>query len=120
MNASQRRGNNMANRIPKPPLHPFSALAVIAIDAASTVAEFGATATVVGVVVVPVLIILSGVMSFLVVALIERQVAARARGGALAAGAVMGLLTAFPYVFAGGVAGVAALAWAGLYESGNH
>ena len=106
----------MPNHMPKPPLHPLSALATLAIDGASTVAEFGATATVVGVVAVPVLIVLSGAVCFLVVALFERLVAGRPRRNAMVAGAVMGLLTALPFLFAGGLAAIAMLVWAGLSE----
>jgi hypothetical protein len=106
----------METRVPKPPLHPFSALAVIAIDGVSTVAELGATATVLGLLLVPVMIVLSGLMSFLVVTLIEWQVAHRSRRGAVLAGGAMGLLTALPYLFAGGLAGGVALAWAGIFE----
>ena len=108
----------MPNQMPKPPLHPFSALAAVAIDGGSTVAEFGATATVVGVLAVPVLIVVSGAVCFLAVALIERHVAGRSRRNALVAGAVMGLLAALPFLFAGGLAGIAMLVWAGLSELG--
>lgn len=110
-------GNSeIQTRIRKPPLHPFTALAVIAIDGLSTLVEFGATVTVLGVVLVPVLVVASGLVSFLAVALIERYVAHRSWDTAALAGLVMGLLTALPYLFAGGLAGAVVLGWAGIFE----
>lgn len=105
----------MSTPLPKPPLHPLSALATVAIDGASTVAEIGATAVVVGVLLVPVLMTVSALACLIAVALIERFVAHKSWGEALAWGIGLGLLTALPYFFLGGVAGSIALGWAGLY-----
>ena len=106
----------MRATFPKPPLHPLSALAIIAIDALSTVAELGAAATLVGVLLVPVVVMLSGLLSLAVVVGLERFWARQSWKTALMSGAVMGLLAALPFFFLGGLAGLAVLLWAGIYE----
>jgi hypothetical protein len=106
----------MRASFPKPPLHPLSALAALVIDSLATIAEVGAAATLVGVLLVPVIVVVSGLLSLAVVIGLERYVARQAWKPALMAGAVMGLLTGLPFFFLGGLAGLAVLLWAGIYE----
>ena len=106
----------MSTTLSKPPLHPLSALATIAIDSVSTVAEIGFTATVVGVLLVPISMAISAGVCLITVVLVERFVAHKDWGQALALGTVFAFLTALPYFFLGGIAGTIALGWAGLYE----
>jgi hypothetical protein len=105
----------MDTTLPKPPLHPLSALAVVVIDSLSTVVELVAAATVIGAFFVPVVVVLSGLLSLVLVIGLERFVARQAWSTALTAGVVMGLLTALPFFFLGGLAGIVALLWAGFY-----
>jgi hypothetical protein len=105
----------MDTTLPKPPLHPLSAFAVVIIDSLSTVVELVAAATVIGVFLVPVVVVLSGLLSLVLVIGLERFVARQAWSTALTAGVVMGLLTALPFFFLGGLAGIVVLAWAGFY-----
>ena len=88
---------------------------MLGLDAVFTVAEVGAAATVAGVVLVPLFVVISGGLSLVVVAGVERLGARRSWGLALVCGAVMGLLAALPFFFLGGLAGSGALLWAGLY-----
>jgi hypothetical protein len=106
----------MRTPFPKPPLHPLSALATIAIDGVSTVAELGAAASIVGIVLVPVIVIGSGLLSLGVVVALERYWARQAWKTALRAGTIVGVLTALPFFFVGGLAGLVVLLWAGIYE----
>jgi hypothetical protein len=108
--------DRMRTMFAKPPLHPLSALATIVIDGLSTVAELAAAATLVGALLVPVLVVVSGLLSLAVVIGLERFLARQAWKTALTAGVVMGLLTALPFFFFGGLAGLAVLVWAGIYE----
>jgi len=103
--------------ISKPPLHPLSALATIAIDGLFTVVELAAAATVVGAVLVPVVVVISGLLCLGVVVGVERFAARQDWGTALVAGVIMGLLAALPFFFLGGLAGLAVLIWAGIYAS---
>jgi hypothetical protein len=106
----------MRDTFPKPPLHPLSALAIVVIDAMSTVAELGAAASIVGIVLVPLTVVLSGVLSLGVVVALERYWARQPWKTALTAGAIMGVLTALPFFFVGGLAGLVILIWAGIHE----
>ena len=106
----------MRDTFPKPPLHPLSALAIVVIDAMSTLAELGAAASIVGIVLVPVVVILSGLLSLGVVVALERYWARQAWKAALVAGVIMSVLTALPFFFVGGLAGLVLLAWAGLHQ----
>ena len=106
----------MPTPFPKPPLHPLSALAIVVIDSLSTVAEVAAAATLVGVLLVPVIVVLSGLLSLAVVIGVERFLARQPWKTALTAGVVMGLLTALPFFFLGGLVGLGGLLWAGFYE----
>jgi hypothetical protein len=106
----------MRSAFPKPPLHPLSALSVVVIDGLSTVAELAAAASIVGIVLVPVIVILSGLLSLGAVVALERYWARHAWKPALMAGAVMGVLTALPFFFVGGLTGLVMLAWAGIHE----
>ncbi len=106
----------MTDTFPKPPLHPFSALAIVVIDASSTVVELGAAVSIVGIVLVPVIVILSGILSLGVVVALERYWARQSWSAALVAAIVMGVLTALPFFFIGGLTGLVLLAWAGIHE----
>ncbi len=109
----------MATQIPKPPVHPLSALATFLIDGLGTLLELGATTTVVGAALVPVIMVLSGAVCFALVAAVERFVSRQSWSRALILGAAVSLLTALPYLCLGGLAGGIALGWAGLYELGK-
>ena len=106
----------MGTTFPRPPLHPLSALATVAIDGLATLVELGVAATLVGVLFVPVIVVVSGVLSLAIVIGSERWVARRPWKTALMAGTIMGLLTALPFFFLGGLAGLVVLVWAGIYE----
>ncbi len=106
----------MRDTFPKPPLHPLSALAIVVIDAVSTVVELGATASIVGIVLVPVVVVLSGLLSLGAVVALERYWARQPWKMALVAGVIMGGLTALPFFFVGGLTGLVLLAWAGIHE----
>lgn len=101
--------------LPKPPLHPLSALSILVIDAVFTVAELGASATLVGVLLVPVLMVLSGGLSLAAVAGVERVLARQPWRTVWLRGGLTGLLTALPFFFLGGLTGLGLLLWAGLY-----
>jgi hypothetical protein len=105
----------MSATIPRPPLHPLSALATMTIDSISTLTEIGATATVVGAPLVPLIMAISAMACLIAVALIERFAAHKGWGEVLTLGIVLGVLTALPYFFLGGIAGCIMLGWAGLY-----
>ncbi len=105
----------MPDTFPKPPLHPLSALAIVVIDSLSTVAELGAAASIVGIVLVPVIVVLSGLLSLGAVVALERYWARQAWKMALVAGVIMGALTALPFFFVGGLTGLVLLAWAGIH-----
>ncbi len=107
----------MRAAISKPPLHPLSALATIAIDGLFTVVELAAAATVVGAVLVPVVVVISGLLCLAAIVAVERFVAGQDWNKALVAGVIMGLLAALPFFFVGGLAGLAVLIWAGLHAS---
>ncbi len=103
--------------ISNPPLHPLSALATIAIDGLFTVVELAATATVVGAVLVPVVVVISGMLCLGAVVGVERYAARQDWGKALTAGVIMGLLAALPFFCVGGLVGLAILIWAGIHAS---
>ena len=105
----------MPGTFPKPPLHPFSALAIVVIDAMSTVAELGAAASIVGIILVPVIVVMSGLLSLGVVVVLERYWAGQTWKTALTAAVIMGVLTALPFFFVGGLAGLVILVWAGIH-----
>jgi hypothetical protein len=88
----------------------------VVIDLCSTVAELGAAASLFGIVLVPVVVAASGLLCLAVVVALERYWAGRTWKAALVAGGIMGLLTALPFFFLGGLAGLVALLWAGVYK----
>jgi len=106
----------MQTTFPKPPLHPLSALALVVIDGLATVAELGAAVSILGIVLVPVIVIGSGLLSLGVVVALERYWAGQPWKMALTAGVIMGVLTALPFFFVGGLAGLVILLWAGIHE----
>jgi len=102
--------------IPRSPIHPLSALVTIALDGIWKMTEIGTTTTVVGLPLIPVVIITSGITCFITVALIEHFVSHKGWGESCALGTAMGILAAVPYFFTGTIAGAILLAWAGAYE----
>jgi len=88
----------------------------IALDGVFDAIEIGSTVTVMGLPLIGVTIIASGVTCFVTVSMIERFVSHKDWGEALALGLGMGVLAAVPYVFLGTAAGTLALGWAGLHK----
>jgi hypothetical protein len=102
--------------IPPAPVHPLSSLVTIAIDQVWGGAEAGATASVVGIASMPVLILTSGAVCFVAVGLIQRYVEHDPWGPAIAKAFGMAVLAAVPYQFVGTAAGAVLLGWAGIHS----
>lgn len=102
--------------IPPAPVHALSSLVTIAIDQVWGMAEAGATASIVGVASMPVLILTSAAVCFLAVGLIQRYVDHDPWGPAIAKAFGMAVLAGVPYQFVGTAAGAVLLGWAGIHS----
>lgn len=102
--------------VPPAPVHPLSSLVTIAIDQVWGGVEVGATASVVGISSMPVLILTSAAVCFVSVGLIQRFVDHDPWGSAVAKALGMGILAGVPYQFVGTAAGAVLLGWAGIHS----
>jgi hypothetical protein len=101
------------------PIHPLAALGTIALDLVWGVGEAGGTATVVGMVAVPVLMLCTATLAFWLTLTIQRFVARDTWSAAFAKGLLMAIIAGVPYPVAGTAVGSVMLAWAGLSALGR-
>jgi len=96
---------------PRAPVHWLSGLVTFAIDSLWSIPEMIAAASVVGLVLVPILAIISGLCCFVAVLVIQRWVAKDGWGAAFIKGLVIGLIAAIPFPFVGSALGIVLHLW---------
>lgn len=101
------------------PIHPLAALIMIVMDWLWGLGEAGGTATVVGVVAVPVLMACTAGTSFFATLFVQKFVARDGWGTAFAKAVVTGIIAGVPFPVAGTAFGAALLAWAGIGALGR-
>ena len=105
----------MDNRpIPQPPVHYMSAIITIILDAVWGLPEIAASATGVGLVAVPFLMLATGLSCFIAVLGIQRYVAHDGWGSAFAKAVFMSIIAGVPYMVTGTALGTVLLGWAGV------
>ncbi len=102
--------------IPHPPVHFFSAMAIIALDMIWGGFEGGAVASILGILALPFLSMMIFGIAFLTVAFTQYYVARDGLGASIAKGLVLGILAAVPFPIMGTAVGVPLLAWSGLKQ----
>ncbi len=104
----------VADTFPKAPVHWVSAVVTIVIDGLWSIPEMIAAASVVGLLLVPVLSVISGLCCLVAVLFIQKFVAKDGWGAAIVKAGVVGLVAAIPFPFIGSILGVILLGWWGL------
>lgn len=104
----------VASTFPKAPVHWGSAVVTIAIDGLWSIPEMIAAASVVGLLLVPILSVVSGLCCLVAVLLIQKFVAKDGWGAATVKSVVVGIVAAIPFPFIGSILGVILLGWWGL------
>jgi hypothetical protein len=100
--------------IPAPPIHPLAAMATIALDAVWGAVDTASTATVVGVLLVPLLVVITSMMAFVSVLAVQKGVARDTWMAAFGKAVVMAILAGVPFPVMGTATGAILLGWAGL------
>jgi hypothetical protein len=95
-------------------VHWVSAVVTIVIDGLWSIPEMIAAASVVGLLLVPVLSVISGLCCLVAVLFIQKFVAKDGWGAAIVKAGVVGLVAAIPFPFIGSILGVILLGWWGL------
>jgi hypothetical protein len=103
-----------ANPIAAPPVHPVSAFITLMMDALWGAAETGSTATVVGVVALPLLVLITGFTTFVGVFSAQKFLAGDGWGASFAKAFALGVLAGVPFPVMGTGVGALFLAWSGL------
>jgi hypothetical protein len=96
---------------PRAPVHWLSGLVTFAIDSLWSIPEMIAAASVVGLVLVPIFAVISGLCCFVAVLIIQRSVAKDRWGAALGKSLVIGLIAAIPFPFVGSALGIVLHLW---------
>ncbi len=100
-----------ASTFPTVPVHWASSVATIIIDGLWSIPEMLAALSVVGLLIVPVLSILSGVCCLVAVLLLQRYMAKESWSAAGVKAVVIGVLAAIPIPFIGTLIGIFLLVW---------
>lgn len=97
-----------------PPVHYLAAMLTVILDWLWGMPEIAGSATGVGIIALPFLILSIGAVAFTGVTLIQRFMGRDGWGAALAKGLVMGVIAGVPFMVTGTAIGGVLLGWAGL------
>lgn len=100
--------------IPAPPIHPLSAMATIALDALWGAVDTASTATVVGILLVPLLMFITFSMAFVSVLTVQKGIAKDGWLAAFGKAITMAILAGVPFPIMGTATGAILLGWAGI------